>query len=94
MESGVAFNLILNIPEDRLKLIEFVVVQAIVDDESNRHHREDILTTLFIEVSHIEEKMFFVTQALIPLNFVVDTEALRRIAFLLNWVLPISLRHI
>ena len=94
MKCGVTLDLVLNVPEDRLELVEFVVIQAVINDESDRHHREHIETPLLIEFSHVEEQVLLIAQALIALNLVVYSDARRRIALLLDRVLSVRLSHV
>lgn len=47
--------MVLNAPEDRLEFVEFVVIQPVIYDESDRHDREHIEAPFLIELSHIEE---------------------------------------
>ena len=94
MKCGVTLDLVLNVPEDRLELVEFVVIQAVINDESDWHHREHIETSLLIEFSHVEEQVLLITQALIALNLVVYSDARRRVALLLDRVLSVRLSHV
>jgi hypothetical protein len=94
LHCGVTLDLVLNVPEYRLKLVEFMVVQAVINDKSDWHDREDILTPLLIELSHVEEQVLLIAQALIALDLVVYSDARRRVALLLDWVLPVRLSHV
>jgi hypothetical protein len=94
LHCGITLDLVLNVPEYRLKLVEFMVIQAVIDDESDWHDREDILTPLLIELSHVEEQVLLIAQALIALDLVVYSDARRRVALLLDWVLPVRLSHV
>lgn len=94
MHCGITLDLVLNVPEYRLKLVEFMVIQAVIDDESDWHDRENILTPLLIELSHVEEQVLLIAQALIALDLVVYSDARRRVALLLDWVLPVRLSHV
>ena len=94
LQCGVTLDVVLNAPEDRLELVEFVVIQAVIDDKSGRHDREHIETPLLIELSHVEEQVLLIAQALIALDLVVYSDARRRVALLLDWVLTVRLSHI
>ena len=94
MHCGITLDLVLNVPEYRLKLVEFMVIQAVIDDESDWPDREHILTPLLIELSHVEEQVLLIAQALIALDLVVYSDARRRVALLLDWVLPVRLSHV
>ena len=71
-----------------------MVIQAVINDESDRHDREHIETSLLIELSHVEEQVLLIAQALIALDLVVYSDARRRIALLLDRVLPVRLSHV
>lgn len=94
MKCWVTLDLVLNVPEDRLELVEFVVIQAIINNESDWHDRENIETPLLIELSHVEEQVLLIAQALIALDLVVYSDARRRITLLLDRVLPVCLSHV
>jgi len=94
LQCGVTLDLVLNVPEDRLELVKFMVIQAVINDESYWHDRENILTPLLIELSHVEEQVLLIAQALIALDLVVYSDARRRVALLLDWVLPVRLSHV
>jgi hypothetical protein len=94
LHCGITLDLVLNVPEYRLKLVEFMVIQAVIDDESDWHDRKHILTPLLIELSHVEEQVLLIAQALIALDLVVYSDARRRVALLLDWVLPVRLSHV
>ena len=94
MHCGVTLDLVLNVPEYRLELVEFMVVQAVINDECDWHDREHILTPLLIELSHVEEQVLLIAQALIALDLVVYSDTRRRVALLLDWILPVRLSHV
>jgi hypothetical protein len=71
-----------------------MIIESIVDHKSDGHDRKYILPSLSIEVSHVEEQMLLIAQALITLDFVVYPNAWRQIAFLFNRVLSVSLSQI
>ena len=52
------------------------------------------MTPFLIELSHVEEQVLLIAQALIALDLVVYSDARRRVALLLDWVLPIRLSHV
>ena len=94
MHCGVTLDLVLNVPEYRLELVEFMVVQAVINDKSDWHDREHILTPLLIQLSHVEEQVLLIAQALIALDLVVYSDTRRRVALLLDWILPVRLSHV
>lgn len=54
------------------KFVELNIVQAIVDHISDWHHVKRVFPLGSVEISHVEEQVLLVAEALVPLHLVVD----------------------